>query len=291
MTIAVTGATGQLGRRVVAALLAQGVPADGIVAAVRDPARAAEFAEHGVQVRQADYDRPETLATAFADVRRLLLISANDPSRRMTQHLHVVSAAVDHAVELFAYTSALHAQRNPMLIAADHRATELLIAESGLRHVVLRNGWYTENYTQNLAEVTSSGVLPGCARDGEIAAAPRADYAAAAAAVLTDPPADDTIYELGGDEPFTMAQLADEIGRQAGSQVVYQDLPVREYVATLAGQGMPEPQAMLIADSDLNVARGYLTTDSGDLRRLLGRPTTPLAEVLAAAQMVQGQGE
>jgi NAD(P)H dehydrogenase (quinone) len=283
MTIVVTGATGQLGRRVIESLLARGVAAGDLVAAVRSPEKAARFAARGVQVRVADYDRPETLHTAVADAGKLLLISSNALEGKIIQHRSVIDAAKAVGVELIAYTSALAAQLNPMIIAADHKATEHLLAASGLRYAVLRNGWYAENYTQNLAEVRDSGVIVGSAGDGRIAAAPRADYAEAAAAVLTSDGGGSTFYELGGDEPFTMNELAAGISRQTGEPVTYRDLPVGEYINRLVDGGVPAEQAALVADSDLAVSRGFMSTDSGDLRRLIGRPTTPLADTIATA--------
>jgi NAD(P)H dehydrogenase (quinone) len=284
MTIVVTGATGQLGRRVIESLLARGVAASDLVAAVRNPEKATGSVARGVQVREADYDRPETLRAAVADADKLLLISSNALEGKIIQHRNVIDAAKAAGVELIAYTSALAAQLNPMIIAADHKATEHLLAASGLRYAVLRNGWYAENYTQNLAEARDSGVIVGSAAGGRIAAAPRADYAEAAAAVLTTDGGDSTsFYELGGDEPFTMTDLAAEIARQTGEPVAYRDLPVGEYIRTLVGTGLPAEQAALVADSDLAVSRGFMSTDSGHLRRLIGRPTTPLADTIAAA--------
>jgi NAD(P)H dehydrogenase (quinone) len=283
VTIVVTGATGQLGRRVIESLLARGTAAGDLVAAVRNPERATGYAGGGVQVREADYHRPDTLRSAVAGASRLLLISSSEPEQRIIQHRNVIDAARAAEVGLIAYTSALAAQLNPMIIAADHKATEHLLDASGLRYAVLRNGWYAENYTQDLDSVRESGVIVGSAGDGRIAAAPRADYAEAAAAVVTSPSSENTIYELGGDEPFSMAELAAEIAQQSGERVSYQDLPVGEYINVMVRAGMPAEQAVLVADSDLAVSRGFLTTGSGDLRRLIGRPTTPLAGTIAAA--------
>jgi NAD(P)H dehydrogenase (quinone) len=283
MTIVVTGATGQLGRRVIESLLARGVAASDLVAAVRNPEKAAGFAGRGVQVREANYHRPESLRTAVVGATRLLLISSSEPDQRIIQHRNLIDAAKAAEVELIAYTSALAAQLNPMIIAADHKATEHLLEASGLRYAVLRNGWYTENYTQNLAAVRESGVIFGSAGDGRIAAATRADYAEAAAAVLTSASFGNAIYELGGDEPFSMTELAAEIAQQTGERVTYQDLPVGEYINILVHAGLPAEQAVLVADSDLAVSRGFLSTDRGDLRQLIGRLTTPLAETIAVA--------
>jgi NAD(P)H dehydrogenase (quinone) len=282
--ITVTGATGKLGRFVVAALLERGVPADQIVAAVRNPAAAADLAKRGVQVRAADYERPDTLAEALAGTDRVLLISGSEVGKRLPQHQNVIAAAVAAGVDLIAYTSVLNADTTGMQLAGEHQATEASIRESGLPYVFLRNGWYTENYTENLAPALEHKAVLGSAEDGRIAAAPRSDYAEAAAAVLADDaPATNVAYELGGDDRFTMAEYAAEVSKQSGVVVGYQNLPADDYAKALVAAGLPEAYAAVLADSDRGIARGELDTESGDLRRLIGRPTTPLADVLKAA--------
>ncbi|WP_239333750.1 SDR family oxidoreductase [Frankia sp. CiP3] len=281
--ITVTGATGHLGRLVIEELLERGVPADDVVAAVRGPEKAADLAARGVQVREADYTRPETLATALAGTDRLLLISSNEVGQRAAQHRNIVDAAVAAGVGRIAYTSILNADTTGLALATEHKATESIIRGSGLPFVFLRNGWYIENYTDNLAPALEHGVLLGAAGDGRIAGATRADFAAAAAAVLLGAGQAGAVYELGGDEPFTMTELAAEVSRQSGRTVVYQNLPAQEYTKALVDVGVPEAFASLLADSDLGIGRGELTTDSGDLRRLLGRPTTSLADAVAVA--------
>ena len=283
MTIAVTGATGHLGRLAVEDLLARGVPPADLVAVVRSPEKAADLAERGVQVRRASYDEPETLATALAGVERLLLVSGSEVGRRLPQHRNVVEAARAAGVRLLAYTSLVRADSSPMLLAAEHRATEQLIRESGIPFVFLRNSWYTENYTDQLARILEQGVIAGSAGEGRVSAATRADFAAAAAAVLTADGHANRVYELGGDESFTVSELAAEISRQSDTTVVYRDLPVEAYTEVLAGVGLPEPAARVLADSDAGIARGDLLVESGDLRRLIGRPTTPLASAIADA--------
>ncbi|BCJ46433.1 NAD(P)-dependent oxidoreductase [Actinoplanes ianthinogenes] len=282
-TIAVTGATGHLGRLVVEALLSRGVEAGSIVAAVRTPAKAAGLLARGVQVREADYERPETLATAFAGVDRLLLISSNAVGNRIEQHTAAIEAAKAAGVTFVAYTSVLRADTTPILLAADHKATESVLAASGLAHSFLRNGWYTENYTAQLPTVRATGSFLGSAGDGRIAAATRADYAEAAAAVLTagDPK---SVYELGGDAPFTMAELAAEVSRQVGAEIGYTDVPADKLVEILSGAGVPEGFAAILADTDVHIrANGVLDNPGSDLRDLIGRPTTPLADAVAAA--------
>lgn len=281
--IAVTGATGHLGRLIVEALLERGVPAGEIVAAARNPGKAEELARRGVQVRQADYDRPETLASAFEGVDRLVFVSGSEVGRRVAQHGNVVEAAKGAGVRLIAYTSILNADRTRIQLAEEHKATERLIRESGIPFVFLRNGWYLENYTPLIPQALERGELVGCAGEGRVSAAARADYAAAAAVVVTGEGHENRVYELGGDEAFTMAEFAEEISRQSGRRVVYRNLPAEEYVQVLVGAGVPEPYARALADSDLGIERGELYTDSRDLSRLIGRPTTPLREAVAAA--------
>ncbi|SMB77884.1 SDR family oxidoreductase [Deinococcus hopiensis] len=281
--IAVTGATGHLGRLTLQALLQRGVPASNLVALVRNPEKAADLAAQGIQVRQADYHQPESLTAALQGVEKLLLVSTSDFHDRAGQHRNVVEAAKSAGVRLLAYTSILGADRTPMLLAGDHNATEVIIRESGLPYTFLRNGWYTENYTGTLAQTLEQGAILGAAGDGHFTPATRQDYAEAAAAVLTTEGHEHKTYELGGDEVITMTDLAAELSRQSGKTVTYHNLPAEEYSRTLVGFGVPEGMAGILADSDTGIARGDLATNSGDLRRLIGRPTTSLANALKAA--------
>lgn len=283
MTIAITGATGQLGRLTIDALLGQGVEPTEIVALVRTPAKAADLAERGVSVRTADYDDPATLPTALDGVDQLLLISGSEIGRRIPQHANVIAAAKAAGVGRIVYTSVLDARNSTLALAGEHKATEERLEESAIPHTVLRNGWYWENYTNGLQQTIERGALAGAAKDGKVAAAARADYAAAAAAVLTSDGHDGAVYELGGDQRLTYAQLAEEISRVAGKPVVYQDLPEADYAAALEQSGLPAAVAKILADSDAGIAVGALDTDTGDLQKLIGRSSTPVAEVLAAA--------
>jgi len=281
--IAVTGATGHLGRLVIENLLDRGVPAGEIVAIARNPEKATDFAARGVQVRQADYTRPETLVPALQGVEKLVLVSGSELGQRLAQHTNIVRAAREAGVRFLAYTSILNAGTSKMQLAAEHLASEELIRASGIPFVLLRNSWYLENYTENLDPALEHGVLLGSADNGRVSAAARADYAAAASAVVTGDGHENHTYELGGDEAFTLAELADVISRESGKPVAYRDLPEEEYAQALMSFGLPEPVARMLADSDRGIARGELFTDSGDLRRLIGRPTTPLREAVAAA--------
>lgn len=280
--IAITGATGQLGRLVIQNLL-KTVPASQIVAAVRSPEKAADLAALGVQVRQADYAQPATLEAAFQGVSKLLLISSSEVGQRAPQHAAVIAAAQKAGVKLLAYTSILRADTSPLGLAAEHKETEAMLRASGLPHVLLRNGWYTENYTGSVGAAVQYGAVMGSAKDGRIASAARADYAAAAAAVLTKDGQAGKVYELAGDSSYTLSELAAEIAQQSGKPVIYNDLPEAAYAAALVQVGLPEGFAALLADSDVGASQGGLFDDSHQLSQLIGRPTTPLAEVVKVA--------
>ncbi|MGK5499221.1 NAD(P)H-binding protein [Streptomyces sp. URMC 125] len=282
--IVVTGATGQFGRLAVEKLLARGVPAAEIAAAVRTPERAADLAARGVEVREADYDRPETLAPAFAGADKLLFVSANGPDAlRIAQHRAVVAAAREAGVGLVAYTSVVDADTNPLGLARVHRDTEAALAGAGLPTVLLRNGWYTENYTATLPDAVERGAIVGSAGEGRIASAARADYAEAAAAVLTRDDQAGRVYELTGDRAWTLAELAAAATAVSGREVVYTDLPAEQYARILTDAGLPDFLVELLVDSDTKVAQGALERVAGDLPALLGRPATPLSDSVAEA--------
>lgn len=278
---AVTGASGQLGQLVLHALIAKVDPGT-IVALVRDPAKLAAFAAQGVVVRRFDYDAPETLAPALEGVDRLLLISGNEIGKRVPQHQAVIEAAKAAGVGFIAYTSILHADTIPLALANEHRATEALLRESGVPHALLRNGWYTENYLPGAFSALEHGVLLGSAGEGRISTATRADYAEAAAMVLAGKGLGGQVYELAGDEGFTLAEFAAAISGIAGKAIPYRDLPEAEYRAVLEGAGLPAPLAAALADSDAKAAEGALFDDGHALSGLIGRPTTPWRETLAA---------
>jgi NAD(P)H dehydrogenase (quinone) len=283
MTIVVTGASGQLGHHVVNGLLDAGVPAGDIVAAVRTPEKAADLAARGVPVRQADYDRPETLKSALAGADKVLLISGSEPGRRVAQHQAVVTAAQEAGASLLAYTSIPYADRSPLMLAAEHKATEEAIRASGLRFAFLRNGWYFENYGPSITNAAATGTLTGGAGEGRVSAGTRADYAAAAVAVLTGEGHDGHVYELGGDEAWTYADLAAAISAAAGKPVTYRDLPREQNRAALLAAGLPEGYAEVLADSDEGIAAGHLEVRTGDLARLIGRPATTLSDAVTAS--------
>jgi len=277
--IAVTGASGQLGRLVIQELLRK-VPASRIIALARRPEAVQDL---GVQARRADYERPETLAAALAGVDKLLLVSSNEMGRRVAQHRAVIDAAREAGVKLLVYTSVLRAETSPLGLAPEHAETEAYLKASGIPFVILRNGWYTENYTASIPSALAHGAFLGSAGGGRIASAARADYAAAAAAVLVLDGQAGKTYELAGDASYTLSDLAAEIARQSGQPVIYKDLPEAEFKGVLVGVGLPEGLAALLADSDAGAAKGALLDEGRQLGRLIGRATTPLAASVAAA--------
>ncbi|MGN9807778.1 SDR family oxidoreductase [Micromonospora sp. BQ11] len=281
MSIVVTGATGHLGRLIVASLLDRGVPAEQIVALGRDTSRLADLAARGVTVRQANYNDADSLRAAFSGAEKLMFVSGNELGQRIAQARTVVAAAREAGVGLVVYTSIPKADTSSLTLATEHRATEQEIAASGLPYVFLRNSWYFENYLPQIPTYLEHGVV-GAAGDGRISAAARADYAEAAAAVLATEGHAGKVYELGG-APFTMAELAGELSRQTGKDVTYTDLPVEKYVEVLVGVGMPEPMAAVLADGDRGAAAGELEVAGDDLERLIGRKPTTLAEAIRTA--------
>lgn len=279
MKIGVTGATGQLGRLVVEKLK-QEVAADSIVALVRNPAKAADL---GVEARAFDYTQPEILVASLKGIDKLLLISGNEIGQRLPQHKAVVEAAKQAGVKQITYTSILHADSSPLGLAGEHLGTEVAIKESGLTYTILRNGWYTENYTGSAKGAVGAGAFIGNAGDGKIASAARVDYAEAAAVVLAGEGHENKTYELAGDEAYTLTELAEEISRQTGKDIPYNNLTEAEYAGILKSFGLPDGLAEMLADSDTGASKGGLFDDSHVLSALIGRPTTPLAEVLADA--------
>jgi len=280
--IVVTGATGHLGRLVIAALLKK-VPASSIVAVVRNSEKARDLAELGVQVRYADYNQPPMWDGALKGADKVLLISSSEIGQRAKQHRSVIDAAKRAHVKLLVYTSILHADTSQLGLAAEHRETESLIRASGIPFALLRNGWYTENYMAGIPVALSLGALYGCAGQGRIATAARADFADAAAAVMTAGGQAGKVYELAGDTAYTLAELAAEISRQSGKDIKYVNLPEADYRNALIKAGLPDVVASLVADSDTGASKGALFDEGRHLSRLINRPTTALAASVKAS--------
>ena len=275
--IAITGATGQLGQHVLENLLTT-VPAGQVVAIVRNPAKAESLSQKGVEVRQADYSEEAALTAALQGVDKLLLISSSEVGQRAVQHRNVINAAKAAGVKFIAYTSLLHADTSPLGLADEHIATEKMLADSGIAYALLRNGWYTENYLASAPPSIEHGVFIGAAGNGKIASATRADYAAAAARVIAEEGHAGKVYELAGDEAWTLSELAAELSKQSGKNVVYQNLSEADFAAALKGVGLPAGLADMLANSDTGASKGGLFDDSRTLSKLIGRPTTTLAE-------------
>lgn len=278
MTIAVTGATGQLGRIVVERLKRKAT--DQIIALVRSPEKAADL---GVEARRADYDDAASLEAALEGVDTLLLISSSEVGKRAAQHHNVIEAAKKNGVKWIVYTSLLRADTSPLSLAVEHVQTEKKLASSGIPHTILRNGWYTENYTGSLEGAVASGGIIGSAGEGRISGASRADYADAAVAVLTTGGHQGKVYELAGDEPFSLSELAAEVSRQAGRAVTYNNLPEADYAKALEGFGLPAGVAEAVASWDVGASHGALHDEGRQLSKLTGRPTTPFATTVQTA--------
>jgi NAD(P)H dehydrogenase (quinone) len=282
--IVITAASGQLGRLTLDALLDRGVPAAQIRAVVRDRTKVAGYAERGVEVVEADYADPAGLAKALAGADKYLLISSvGAEEERVAHHANAVAAAKEAGVGHVVYTSIVEADTNPIGFSWVHADTEKAIEQSGLPFTILRNNWYFENATAGLGAALEHGALIGSAGEGRIGYAARADYAAAAAVVLTGEGHEGKVYELTGDTAITQADLAAEVTRQSGTQVGYVDLPQAEYHKALAGFGLPEFLAAALSDADVRIAGGALAATTGTLSELIGRPTTTVAEAVAQA--------
>lgn len=275
--IAITGATGQLGHLVLQNLL-KTTAASQIVAIVRNPAKAEALSQQGIVVRQADYTDEAAFTAALQGVDKLLLISSSEVGQRTPQHRNVIHAAKAAGVKFIAYTSLLHADKSPLGLHVEHVETEKMLADSGIPYALLRNGWYTENYLASAPPALEHGVFIGAAGDGKIASATRADYAEAAARVIAEEGHAGKVYELAGDEAWTLSELAAALSKQSVKNVVYQNLSEADFAAALKSVGLPAGLADMLADSDVGAAKGGLFDDSRTLSALIGRPTTPLAE-------------
>lgn len=279
--IAVTGATGQLGQLVIKHLLNKVEPQQ-IVALVRNIEKAASLTSLGVQVRQADYSKPETLESALDGVAKLLLISSSEVGQRATQHKNVIDAAKKAGVELLAYTSLLHADTSPLALAEEHVVTEAYLKQAEAPHVLLRNGWYTENYLASVAPALANGGFIGCAQDGKISSAAREDYAEAAAAVLTsEAEQNGKVYELSGDEAYTLSELSALISKKSGKAIPYINMEEADFAKALEGAGLPAPFAAVLANSDTGASQGALYDDSKTLSALIGHPTKSLEQLIS----------
>lgn len=277
MKIAITGATGQLGRLVVTKLKNK-IPAENIVALARSSQKASDL---GVEVRVANYTEPASLDQALKGIDTLLLISSSEVGQRAVQHANVIEAAKKVGVKWIVYTSVLHADTSLLSLADEHRATEAALNDSGIPHTILRNGWYTENYTGSIPGAIGGGAFIGSAGEGKISSAAREDFADAAVAVLTGEGHAGKTYELAGDEHYKLSDLADEVSRQTGKSIPYKNLSEADYAAALTSFGLPDSLGKAIASWDAAASQGALFDDGRQLSKLIGRATTPLSKVVA----------
>ena len=283
MTLLVTAASGNLGRLTVEALLARGVPASDIRAGARDTAKIADLAAKGVQAVRLDYDDPATIAEAVAGVERMLLVSGSEIGKRVPQHTNVIEAAAAAGVQQLAYTSAPHADTSALIVNPEHKATEAALAASGVPFTVLRNNWYTENYVQTLRQAEATGVVASSTGEGRVASASRADFAEAAAVVLTSDGHLGKVYELGGDVAWDFSELAAAIGEVLGREIAYVAWTPEEQREALTAAGLDEGRIGFVLTMDGNIRDGLLGEVTHELSALIGRPTTPLVEGLRAA--------
>lgn len=279
MKTGVTGATGQLGR-IVIEKLKERISSESIVALVRSPKKAVDL---GVEAREFDYSKPENLATALKGIDSLLLISSNEIGQRATQHKSVIEATKKADVKWIVYTSILRADTSTLSLAGEHLATEVALKESGIKYTLLRNGWYTENYTGSVKGAVAGGAFLGSAGNGKISSAARADFAEAAAVVLAGQNHQGKTYELAGDEAYTLTDLAAEISKQTGKNIPYRNLPESEYASILKSFGLPEGYAYGIAGWDIAASKGDLFDNQHQLSKLIGRQTTSLSLILKNA--------
>ena len=286
MTTVITGASGHLGRLVLDQLLTAGTPATQIVAAARNVDKLTDLAGSGVTVRRADFADPATLDDAFQGADTMLLVSTTTVGERFDNARNAIDAAARAGVSRIVYTSIVNASTAQMTLADEHRRTEEYLRDSGVAFVILRTGWYLENYTDQLPMITRYHALLGSAHDGRVSAASRGDLAAAAVAVLTQDGHLGSTYELGG-APFTLTELAATISDVLGTPIAYQDMSVADYTGVLTGAGLPPEMAAAVADADAGLARGELFTAGDDLERLIGRAATTAhqAFLIAAAHL------
>lgn len=278
--IAITGASGHLGTLTIQELLGHGVKPSEITALVRNPAKAEDLNAKGINVRIADYDRPGSLIEALMGIKKLLLISSSEVGKRIEQHRAVINAAKETGVDFLAYTSILAADKSPLSLAHEHRETEKMIKASGISHVLLRNGWYTENYLMGIPHALESGIIYGCAGNAKFSTAIRSDFAKAAAKVLTSEGHEGKTYELAGDQSFTLTELANEISSISGRPVSYNNLTQEQYSKLLADIGLPPGFATILAETEILAQEGWLENNSHDLSKLIGKETVSLREAI-----------
>lgn len=281
-TLLVTGASGQLGRRVVELLLEAGET--NIIATTRTPEKLADFSQRGVTVRPADFDDAVSLAAAFAGADRMLLIStAVFGEQRVKQHLAAVKAAEDVGVKHVVYTSLMNpGPDSPVILAPDHHATEQALLNSGLGWTVLRENLYTETLIQSLAQAIQMGQLFSAAGDGTAAYITREDCARAAAAVLASSFDGRRTLDITGPEALSQADLAALVSTLSGKPVTYIPVEAEVMVDNMAAAGLPRFIAELLVSFNTAIAQGKLSAVSNAVEELTGKKPMSVTEFVTA---------
>jgi len=281
-SIVITGATGHLGRLIIERLIARGTALADIVAAGRNTERLAAVARLGVATAVIDFASPGSLDSAFAGADTLMLVSGSEVGQRTQQHTNAITAAARSGITRIVYTSAPHADTSALILAREHKATEQALVDSGISFTILRNNWYTENYLGSMTQAAKSGTYSDSTRGGLVASASRTDFADAAAVVLTTTGHENTTYELGGDHAWDGPELAAAMADVLGTPVAYSTLTPQQHTAALTATGLDAGTVGFLVALDGNIHDGLLGETTGDLARLIGRPTTPLSEGLRA---------
>lgn len=279
----VTGASGRLASSVIDHLLNQhGIAPASIIATTRHPQRLDALAQHGVQVRMADFDAPRTLASAFADAERLLLVSTDAPSgRRLDQQRAAIEAAVQAGVRHVVYTSIPNPDSgSPIPFAADHRGTEEVLALSGMTWTVLRNAWYMENLLRFLPPAIASGTWSSAAATGRVAYIARNDCARVAAAVLASRRNGNEVFDVTGSESLSTQDIALLASAVVGSPIRVDPVAVATLHARLLSAGLPPPAADLFVAYDVNTALGRVAKVSPTVTELTGTAPQTLSHFL-----------
>lgn len=282
MTVAVTGASGHLGRKV-ADLILDRLDPDEVVLLTRAPETLRAHAARGAQVRRADFDDPGTLARAFAGVDRVLLISAVDLDRRVAQHRAAIDAARAAGARHVIYTSIpIPTEENPAAVTPSHRATEQALRDSGLAWTFLRNNLYAEYQVPVVAQAIAAGRLVTSSGAGRIAYVSRDDCAAAAAAVLAENGHEGRAYDITGPQAVGAEELAALAAELSGRPVEVVHVDDDAMIAGMIAGGVPEPGARVIVSFAGAARQGVLGTVTGAVRDLTGTAPRSLRDVLAA---------
>ena len=282
----VTGASGQLGRQVIDQLIEAG--AGPIIAVTRNADKLAEFRDKGVDVRQGDFNAPETLGPAIAGGKRILIISTDDlePGKRLAAHSNAITAAREAGIDHIVYTSlASPVPESPITFSKDHQNTEKLIEQSGASYTILRNNLYTDLLLMSGPQAIDMGQLFAAAGDGRASYVTRADCARAAAAALMNATGRE-VLDITGPESIGQADIAALLSDIAGKDIPYVPMPAEDMVQAMIANGLPEFMARVFVSFDQATAEGYLDVASDDLETLTGKSGQSVADFLTENRAV-----